>query len=64
MSSSNMVWTDSEELALTQLQVRLQPLVPGRTLTRPDVVRVLVQAAACRMAPEEFLVAAERGGAP
>ena len=50
-----MRWTESDEQALGRVQGRLQALVPGKSLSRPDVVRLLLHAAAGGVSAESLL---------
>ena len=55
MSRSLIHWSETDELALSSLQGRLQLLSPGRTLGRPEVVKIAVAACASKLTPEEIL---------
>ena len=57
MSRSLIHWNETDELALAAVQSRLQAHSPGRTLSRPDVVKLLVAAAASKVTPESLLMA-------
>ena len=57
MSRSLIHWSDTDESALSSLQGRLQSLCPGRTLSRPDVVKLAITACASRVTCEELLTA-------
>ena len=46
MSRSIVDWSPTDELALAAVQGRLQALFPSGTLGRPEVLKLLVRAAA------------------
>lgn len=55
MSTTIIRWSESDEAALAVLQARLQALSPQRTLTRPDLVRLLVRAVSAGLSVEQLM---------
>ena len=58
MSVTMLRWSPTDELALTRVQSRLQAICPTRSLTRPQIVKLLVSAASAGV-PIESLLAQE-----
>ena len=64
MRRSLIEWSETDEHALAAVQGRLQALIPHKTLGRPEVVKLLVRAAAANTTAEALLTAGTRTPRP
>jgi hypothetical protein len=62
MSRVLVILSETDEVAMGRVQGKLQTLSPKRSLTRPDVVRLLVAAYAAGVWPETLLEGAKEDG--
>ena len=64
MSVTMIRWSETDELALGRVQGQLQAHSAGRTLTRPEVIKLLVRAHASGVPAVELLHAGDRDTMP
>ena len=55
MRTTMVRWSETDVLALDRVTARLQACAPGRTLSRPEVLKVLVASASTGVPAEELI---------